>query len=119
MARRKNKFLLIWLLILALAAAMPLHGLIIDSGYTSLQAFFADALGYTMVSSLLIVPAGVYLAVRRLRRDVRLANSKTQSGSAKAPARCFRCKKPLINYVGARCRFCNWIRCSCGACGCG
>lgn len=33
-------------------------------------------------------------------------------------ARCHQCKRKLVEYNGSNCRFCKWIRCPCGACGC-
>lgn len=32
---------------------------------------------------------------------------------------CYSCKKPLDNLSNIECSKCGWIKCSCGACGCG
>ncbi len=33
-------------------------------------------------------------------------------------ANCFKCKEDLNSVNDVLCKVCNWIRCSCGACGC-
>lgn len=43
----------------------------------------------------------------------------TRSDRIGRTTRCYRCKCRLQEHTGSNCHFCGWIRCSCGACGCG
>ncbi len=115
--RRKNKFYLIWALLLALAAFGWALEFLQTYGFSDLNEFAEFVL--PRVGLFGFAAIGI-IGSRSFYRD-RLMNLPKQLFSRKSVGakRCFKCKKILEDTVGSRCQYCHWIRCTCGACKCG
>jgi hypothetical protein len=64
--------------------------------------------------------AEVIAAHRAFLEQTGIAYSGTrQTSRARRLAHCYNCKERLDNAIDTECNRCQWIVCSCGACGCG
>ena len=106
--RRKQKFILVWVVILSLAFAGRGAKLLAEHGYTDLNSLAADALRITPIIALILIPFALWFGIRR---------SKAQKSSGPRKKRCFKCKR-WVDETGPKCASCGWLKCACGACGC-
>ena len=101
------------MLLAAIALYAPFRSYLTESGYGDVNDFSAHLLSYVKWIALIAVPISVVVMFRGpapRRRGMR--------GAIGRSARCHQCKQKLEEHTGSNCKFCGWIRCSCGACGC-
>lgn len=115
--RRKNKFYLIWALLLGLAIFGSGLQLLQTYGFSDLNEFAE----FLMPSVAIVGFAVVSIVSSKSFYRSRLMNLPRQLFSRKSigAKRCYNCRKILEDIIGSRCQYCRWIRCSCGACKCG
>ncbi|MFN8392357.1 MAG: hypothetical protein U0136_18835 [Bdellovibrionota bacterium] len=116
MFRRRQKFYAIWTIVACLAITVPLRNVLMRSGYASFDALFQDALWYAVRASFVLIPFCAIVLFSRVRAAKRPPPPLKVLGRT---AICFQCKRKLIEFNGSNCQMCGWIRCPCGACGCG
>lgn len=119
MGRRQRKFIFIWTVLGCIALSAQLRPLLRKLGYGDLNSFSADALYFVSAAGVVIVPFclfSVFRSIRGRRRKIAALSSLNILGRTTV---CHQCRRPLVEYNGSNCQFCGWIRCSCGACGCG
>ncbi len=114
--RRKSKFLLIWTILASLALYPQFQQLITGMGYTDANSFFADALLRVKWAALMIIPTSLIYAVSSRRSAAKRHSFGPGLGRKSI---CHQCKQPVEELIDNKCQYCGWIRCQCGACGCG
>jgi len=75
--RRKQKFFLIWIVILGLAFAGRGSRMLADNGYSDLNGLASDLLRITLVGSLFLIPLAFWFGRRREKNRKETVGGKT------------------------------------------